>query len=113
MCDCHNICTYTNCICFISCGACLATGTKDTRVIGLEGLRRVCLAAEGLPVVAIGGLSAGSAAGAIEAGADGVAVVSAVFSAPDGEAAAREIREVVDSALRARGIQVDPSRAIG
>ena len=36
----------------------------------------------------------------IWAGAAGVAVVSAVFAAVDGEAAAREIRGIVDGVLR-------------
>ncbi len=56
-----------------------------------------------LPIVAIGGLHAGNAGDAIAAGADGVAVVSAICSAPDPEAATRELREVVAAALKARG----------
>ena len=56
-----------------------------------------------LPIVAIGGLHAGNAAEAIAAGADGVAVVSAICSAPDAEAATRELRDVVTAALKARG----------
>lgn len=42
-----------------------------------------------LPIVAIGGITPDNAAGLIEAGADAVAVVSAVFDAPDVERAAR------------------------
>ncbi len=44
-----------------------------------------------LPIVAIGGITPENAAGLIEAGADAVAVVSAVFDAPDVERAARRI----------------------
>lgn len=55
-----------------------------------------------LPIVAIGGLHAGNAADAIAAGADGVAVVSAICSAADAEAATRELSEVVAAALKAR-----------
>ena len=55
-----------------------------------------------LPIVAIGGLHAGNAAEAIAAGADGVAVVSAICSAADAEAATRELKEVVAGALKAR-----------
>lgn len=44
-----------------------------------------------LPIVAIGGITPDNAAGLIEAGADAVAVVSAVFDAPDVERAARRI----------------------
>ena len=44
-----------------------------------------------LPIVAIGGITPDNAAGLIEAGADAVAVLSAVFDAPDVERAARRI----------------------
>ena len=45
----------------------------------------------GVPVVAIGGITAGNAPMLGRAGADAVAVISAVFDAPDVEAAARAI----------------------
>jgi thiamine-phosphate pyrophosphorylase len=60
-----------------------------------------------LPMVAIGGLHAGNAADAIEAGADGVAVVSAICGTADPEAAARELREVVTAAKAARQNESD------
>ena len=50
------------------------------------------------PVVAIGGIDATNAARAIAAGADGVAVVSAICAAPDVRAAARALRAAVDAA---------------
>ncbi|MCB5362651.1 thiamine phosphate synthase [Pusillimonas sp. CC-YST705] len=40
-------------------------------------------------VIAIGGINAANAAAVVEAGADGVALISALFDAPDIEAAAR------------------------
>src|SRR6185436_9042774 len=43
------------------------------------------------PIVAIGGITPDNAAGLIEAGADALAVVSAVFDAPDVEIAARRL----------------------
>jgi len=46
-----------------------------------------------LPVVAIGGITEANAGQAIDAGADMVAVISAVFDAADVEAAARAIAE--------------------
>lgn len=46
-------------------------------------------AASGLPVAAIGGITLANARAAIEAGADMVAVISALFDAPDVAAAAR------------------------
>ena len=47
----------------------------------------------GVRIVGIGGIDAGNAAAVIEAGADAVAVISAVFSADDIESAARDIAE--------------------
>ncbi|HEU5329998.1 MAG TPA: thiamine phosphate synthase [Thermomicrobiales bacterium] len=51
-----------------------------------------------LPIVGIGGIHAGNAASVIAAGADGVAVVSAVIAAADPEAATRELQTIVTSA---------------
>ena len=45
----------------------------------------------GVPVVAIGGINVGNAAVLVRAGANAVAVITAVFDAPDVEAAARAI----------------------
>lgn len=66
-----------------------ATPTKPDapEPAGLAGLRRIRRAVR-LPLVAIGGIHAGNAADAIRAGADGVAVVSAVMTASDPRAAA-------------------------
>jgi thiamine-phosphate pyrophosphorylase len=62
--------------------------------LGLDGLRAI-RAATRRPLVAIGGIDAGNAADVVAAGADGVAVVSALCAAPDPERAARALREVV------------------
>jgi len=68
---------------------------RDTpRATGLDGLRRI-RAATALPLVAIGGLSAANAAAVMAAGADGIAVVSALMSAPDPRVAARELRNAI------------------
>ncbi len=47
-----------------------------------------------LPVVAIGGITAENAVELIEAGADAIAVISALFDAPDVEQAARELNRL-------------------
>jgi len=74
-----------------------ATPTKtDTGAAwGIEGLWRLRPLVR-KPLVAIGGINPGNAARVIEAGADGLAVVSAICAAPDPEAAARELRAVLD-----------------
>jgi thiamine-phosphate pyrophosphorylase len=62
--------------------------------IGLGGLAEVARAVA-IPVVAIGGITIDNAPAAIEAGAAGVAVISAVIGAADPEDAARRLRAAV------------------
>lgn len=59
--------------------------------IGLEGLATIAQATT-LPIVAIGGISHDNAAAVLQAGAWGLAVISAIMSAADPEAAARRLR---------------------
>jgi thiamine-phosphate pyrophosphorylase len=77
-------------------GPVFATATKPDhkQPIGFAGLARMIdLCA--VPSVAIGGLKAGHAAEALLAGADGIAVVSAICGTPDPQAAAAEIAKVI------------------
>lgn len=73
--------------------------------VGLEGfarLRRTLLTAKpDLPVGAIAGINAQRAGEVVAVGADGVAVISAIFAAVDPAAASRELRACVDRALKA------------
>jgi thiamine-phosphate diphosphorylase len=75
--------------------------------VGLPGLAKVVfrghLAAPGTPIGAIAGIDHTNAASVIAAGADGLAVISAVFGARDPAAAARQLRSIVDETLAARG----------
>ncbi len=77
-----------------------ATPTKiDTKgVWGLEGLSRI-KAFSRQPLVGIGGLNAANAEAAVMAGADCIAVVSAVCAARDPFQAARELSRIVREAL--------------
>ena len=59
--------------------------------LGLDGLRAI-RAGTRRPLVAIGGIDAGNAAQVMAAGADGLAVVSALCSSADPEATARDLR---------------------
>jgi thiamine-phosphate pyrophosphorylase len=72
-----------------------ATPTKtDTKTPwGLHGLQQV-RAATALPLVAIGGLHAGNALEVLRAGADGLAMVSALCSADDPRVAAAILRDL-------------------
>lgn len=69
---------------YLAIGPIFATTSKsDTApVLGLEGLRTVRRAIGAFPLVAIGGISQANASEVIEAGADSVAVISALLSAP-------------------------------
>ena len=51
-----------------------------------------------VPVIGIGGVTADNAAQVLQAGAAGVAVISAVVAAEDVEAAAARIRRALDAA---------------
>jgi thiamine-phosphate pyrophosphorylase len=76
-----------------------ATGSKSDagRSCGLGTLRDVKRAVS-IPVVAIGGISLANAREVLEAGADGLAVISAVISQPDVEAAARKLKAIIEGA---------------
>jgi thiamine-phosphate pyrophosphorylase len=93
---------------YVGVGGVYATTSKDNPnpPIGFEGLARIAdvfrRRAPKFPLCAIAGIDAGNAAPAIEAGAHGVAVISALSLAPDPLAAARELRAVVDTALAER-----------
>ena len=78
-----------------------ATPTKiDTAPpLGLSGLRQM-RAATKIPLVAIGGLHAGNARDVIRAGADGLAVVSAIVAANDPCAAAAQLRQEIEAARK-------------
>lgn len=80
-----------------------ATATKsDTKnAWGLDGLAAV-RAVTRLPLVAIGGIHAGNARQVLQAGADGVAIVSAVCAAEDPCVAALNLRAVCDDEMNAR-----------
>jgi len=86
-------------------GGVYATTSKDNPdpPIGVAGLRAIVAALRArksdFPVCGIAGIDTSNAAGVIEAGADGVAVISALSIARDPESAARELRAVVDKAL--------------
>ncbi len=86
---------------YLAFGPFAATATKPDagRPVGPAKLAAV-RARTRLPLVAIGGIDAGNAGAAIEAGADGIAVVSAIMAAADPKTAARELRDAIEAARR-------------
>jgi thiamine-phosphate pyrophosphorylase len=75
------------------------TKTDTTSPLGLKGLRAI-RAAVNTPLVGIGGLDAQNAKEAIQNGADGIAVVSAIVSARDPFLATQRLCEIVRKAKR-------------
>jgi thiamine-phosphate pyrophosphorylase len=76
---------------YIAVGSMYPTSSKETaKVVGLERLRKV-RGVVSLPLVAIGGINKDNAGEVAAAGADGVAVISAILGAEDVEGAARQL----------------------
>jgi thiamine-phosphate pyrophosphorylase len=82
---------------YLAFGSFFPSATKPGAVRAAPDILRAARRAWTLPIVAIGGIDARNAAALIEAGADAVAVVSAVFEAPDVAAAARDIAALFHS----------------
>ena len=81
---------------YLGCGAAFATGTKaDARPISRETIRAVTAAVD-IPAVAIGGVSRENILELRGLGLAGVAVVSGIFGQKHPEAAARELRALVE-----------------
>ena len=93
---------------YVAVGAVFPTRSKDDAAapIGLDSLRAIVAAvharAPGFPICAISGINQSNAADVIAAGADGVAVISALSLAPDPGKAAQSLRAAVDGALQRR-----------
>lgn len=81
---------------YVGIGPVFATGSKHNAgsAIGLEEFSRLAVAA-GLPAIGIGGITAANARLVMDAGAAGVAAVSAVFGATDPLAAAGEMASAI------------------
>jgi thiamine-phosphate pyrophosphorylase len=94
---------------YVGIGGVFATTSKDNPdpPIGPAGLARIAAVfrrrAPHFPLCGIAGIDASNAADAIAAGADGVAVISALSLAADPQAAARTLRASVDAALAQGG----------
>ena len=93
---------------YVGVGGVYATTSKDNPnpPIGVAGLADIVATFRArkrdLPICGIAGIDATNAAPVIGAGADGVAVISALSMKADPQGAARELRGIVDAALKAR-----------
>ena len=82
-------------------GAMFSTSTKtDVDVLSKETLRDIC-GAVSIPVVAIGGISKDNISELKGTGVDGVALVSAIFSAEDIESECRLLRKLSEEMVNA------------
>ena len=86
---------------YLGVGAVYGTDSKDVAEdrdgVGPDRIRSITDAVD-VPVVGIGGITADNARPVVEAGASGVAVISAITAAADPAAAAAALREVVEHA---------------
>jgi thiamine-phosphate pyrophosphorylase len=93
---------------YVAVGGVYGTTSKDNTKppIGIEGLRAIVQAVRarkrGCHICAIAGINAANAAAVVGAGADGVAVISALSRSDDPAKAARDLRAAVDGALKRR-----------
>jgi thiamine-phosphate pyrophosphorylase len=82
---------------YIAVGSIYPTSSKETaKVVGLDRLREIRQQIT-LPLVAIGGINKDNVSGVVTAGADSVAIISAILQAEDIEAAARQIANKLES----------------
>jgi len=82
---------------YVGLGPIFPTQSKQTPLspLGIKGLRKVRRAIR-IPILAIGGINARNSVGLLEAGADGIAVISAILGAPNIRAAAEALKKAVD-----------------
>lgn len=81
---------------YLGVGAVFPTATKgDAQAVSPATLRAICQAVE-VPIVAIGGIGRDNLLSLAGSGVDGVALVSAIFSAEDIESTCRELRALAE-----------------
>lgn len=86
---------------YVGIGPVYVTGSKADAGSAIGPVRFGALARRcGVPAVAIGGISAERVPSVMLVGAVGIAVISALFGAPDPTQAARELRAVLDASER-------------
>lgn len=81
---------------YLGVGPVFTTKTKPDagEALGLDAIYDISRAVD-VPVVGIGGINKGNALDVMHAGADGVAVVSAIMAKPDIKAAAHELKVLI------------------
>jgi thiamine-phosphate pyrophosphorylase len=86
---------------YLGLGAVFPTSTKtDVDQMANETLRAICDAVD-VPIVAIGGINSGNIGKLAGSGVDGVALVSAIFSAANIESTCQELRKLATEMVSA------------
>ena len=85
---------------YLGVGAVFSTSTKQDAMPVSYGTVQAISRAVSIPVVAIGGIQKENLLSLAGSGVDGVALVSAIFAAPDMEAACRELRALSETMVR-------------
>ena len=87
---------------YLGVGAMYRTETKDDAEFGgirlMKQIRKLCQ----LPLIGIGGITKSNAAQVIRAGADGIAVISAILGSPDPDKSVRELLDIVQEEKKKR-----------
>ena len=81
---------------YVAFGSFFSSPTKPQASQADVSVLRVASREITLPIVAIGGITVDNAGALIDAGADAIAVISALFDAPDVEAAARQLNALFE-----------------
>ncbi len=87
---------------FLVVGTMFATGSHPGTVPAGPGLMREVSLQCSVPLIGIGGITAGNLAEVVSAGASGVAVIRSILTAPDPQAAAAELKLALQEAWRSR-----------
>ena len=82
---------------YVAFGSFFASPTKPAAPRASVELLHAAAPAIRVPIVAIGGITPGNAPALIDAGADSLAVLSALFDAPDIRAAARDLNQLFET----------------
>jgi thiamine-phosphate pyrophosphorylase len=85
---------------YLGVGAMYATTTKATAEVVGPGRIKEIKRTVGLPIVAIGGINKSNLSAVLKAGADAVAVISAVMGAADIEKATRQLVKIIEGEHR-------------
>jgi len=81
---------------YVAFGSFFPSPTKPNASLADVSVLRMASRGITLPIVAIGGITVDNARALLDAGADAIAVISALFDAPDVEAAARQLNALFE-----------------